>query len=242
MKDKSLESIKEQKSREIWTMLQFQEYNLEITKKVSKEEADKLGRDLLCYLESIDEKKVMPKDFNIICDKVINYIIEGANIDIKNEKNGNFPLLICIDKDLLYPAKVLIYKGADINQYNNNHINSLMLATYKGYSSLVKLLIMLGADVNAKTTLGVNALMIAKCNQQSKCFDYLIKAQSSITHRNYDDESIFELPGSFPLEELDSFNPNKETNVEKYLLKEASNILTQLKKEIPEEEKKKIKI
>jgi ankyrin repeat protein len=61
--------------------------------------------------------------------------------------NSSSPLINAIKKGHLKTAARLIYRGADVNEFDNKHWTPLIIASYKGYTDIVRLLIKKGADV-----------------------------------------------------------------------------------------------
>jgi len=168
---------------------------------VDEEESNKLGKELF---EEISKKKSSALEEDELVNKVIELIHKGANIEYKDEKKGDFPLLICARKGYAKVAYVLLRAGANVNQVNNYLTTTVMAAARHGQKELLELLILLGADVNAKCFDGDNALMSAKRHNQQECFDILIKAQSYLKHRNLINQTILDIPGdlTFNLSEM----------------------------------------
>ena len=162
-------------------------------KKVNAEESNKLGQELF---EEVSKKKTSSSSQDELADKVIELIQNGANIEYKDEKKGDFPLLVCARKGYTNIAYILLRAGANVNQVNNYLTTATMAAARHGHKDLLQLLIILGANVNAKCFDGDNALMSAKRHGQQECFDILIKAQSHLTHKNIANQSILDIPGN----------------------------------------------
>lgn len=157
---------------------------------VAEEESQSLGQELF----ELISKKGYNEENEL--DKVIELIYKGANIEYKNEKKGDYSLLICSRKNYLKTFIVLLKAGANVNQLNNYLTTSTMAAARHGNKEILELLILMKADVNAKCLDGDNALMSAKRHDQQDCFDILIKAQSYLTHRNMENQTILDIPGN----------------------------------------------
>lgn len=168
-------------------------------KDVDVETKDSLGKELFDFISS---KKKSSEITEYFTNKVIELITSGADIEYKDEKKGDFSLLLCARKGFLEIAYLLLRAGANVNQMNNYLTTSTMAAARHGHKELLELLILLGADVNAKCSDGDNALMSAKRHDQQECFDILVHAQSHLTHRNIANQSILDLSGNV------TFNPN----------------------------------
>jgi len=166
-------------------------------KKVDQEESNRIGKELL---ELLSEKKPSTTSLDELLNKAIKLIQNGANIEYKDEKNGNFPLLICAMKGYIEIAYVLLRAGANVNQVNHYFTTALMKAARHGHIELLQLLILLDADVNAKCLDGDNALMSAKRHNQQGCADILIEEQSYLTHRNLENQTIFDVPGNISMD------------------------------------------
>jgi hypothetical protein len=172
-------------------------------KQVDDETKNNLGKELFELISSKKKSSEIDEEFT---NKVIELIINGANLEYKDEKKGDFSLLLCARKGFLEIAYLLLRSGANANQSNNYLTTSIMAAARHGHKELLELLILLGANVNAKCLDGDNALMSAKRHNQQECFDILVHAQSSLTHRNIANQTILDLSGNV------SFNPNYITS------------------------------
>ncbi len=162
-------------------------------KEVDDETKNNLGKELFELISSKKKSSEVTDDFT---NKVIELIVNGADIEYKDNKKGDFSLLLCARKGFLEIAYLLLRAGANIDQVNNYLTTSTMAAARHGHKELLELLVLLGADVNAKCFDGDNALMSAKRHGQQECFDVLIHAQSHLTHRNIANQSILDLSGN----------------------------------------------
>lgn len=181
-------------------------------KKVDKATQDNLGRELF---ESINTK--LPPDDKAIT-KITQLILNGADVNYKDNRKGDFPLLVCARKDQNYLliAFLLLKAGANVNLTNNYKTTALMAAARHGNKELVKLLITLGADVNAECLDGDTALMSAKMHDQQECFDILVNAQAHINHRNQNTCNIFEVKGNVNFDSCCLLD--RSINPEEYIL------------------------
>ncbi len=168
-------------------------------KEVDEESKLNLGKELYNLISNKKKSSKVDENFT---NKVIELIMNGADLEYKEEQKGNFPLLICARKGFLEIAYILLRAGANVNQVNNYLTTSTMASARHGHKNLLELLILLGADVNAKCLDGDTALISAKRHDQQECFDLLVRAQASLTQRNILNESILDIPGKI------SFNPN----------------------------------
>lgn len=188
-------------------------------KSVDKDEADRLGVELLTLISK--------KGFNI--DNAIDLIKKGANVDFKNDKKGDFPLLICARKGYLELFKVLIKRGANVNLTNNYFTTALMAAARHGYKDMVDILLLFGADVNARCLDGDSALFSAKRHGQKECFDILLKANATLTTKNLANESIFDVQGDVSFDS--KFLEGKEVESLPSITKEDTDALIEEAKE-----------
>lgn len=154
-------------------------------KSISKEEADNLGKELF--------EIISKRDFKDDFEQVIELIINGANLEYKDDKKGNFSLLVCARKNYLQTFIVLIKAGANINQVNDYLTTATMASARHGNKEILEILILLKADINARCLDGDNALMSAKRHNQVECFDMLVDASCYLDNRNINNESVVDL-------------------------------------------------
>lgn len=155
--------------------------------KVSEEESRVLGQELfeLISKKSYNEENEL--------DKIIELIYKGANIEYKNEKKGDYSLLICSRKNYLKTFIVLLKTGANVNQLNNYLTTSTMAAARHGNKEILELLILMKADVNARCLDGDNAVMSAKRHNQIECFNILMNAHAYLNNRNLTNQTILDI-------------------------------------------------
>lgn len=117
---------------------------------------------------------------------LIDTILELVKFDInaRNLKDDqNTALSIACDSGWLDTAKILIWRGSDVNYENSNNKTPLILATELIYPydfQLAKLLISNGALVNHQTRSGNTALLSASKFGNYELIDLLIKANSNV--------------------------------------------------------------
>ena len=157
-------------------------------KKVSQEEADRFGKEML--------EMISKRGFNDNFDKVVEFIYKGANIEFKNEKKSDFALIVCARKNYLKTFIALLKAGADVNQINDYFTTATMASARHGNKEMLKLLIALGADVNARCLDGDTAIMSAKRHDQVECFDILVKASANLNNRNVLNQSLMDIPST----------------------------------------------
>ena len=155
-------------------------------KKVSKEEATKLGKDLfdLLMTKQFDDNG---KDF----DKVVELIYNGADIEYKDDKKGDFALLRCSRKNYVNSFIVLVKAGANINQKNNFLTTATMASARHGCKTILEILILLKADINVKCLDGYTAIMSARNHKQDECFYMLVNANANLSSKDQSNNSIY---------------------------------------------------
>lgn len=160
----------------------------ETIKQVSEEESTELGKELF--------ELISKKGFNDDYEKALELIYKGANIEYKNEKKGDFTLLICARKNYLKTFLALVKAGADINQVNNYLTTTAMASARHGNKEILEILIIMGADINLRCLDGDNAIMSAKRHDRVECFDLLVKSSSYLTNRNLANQTLMDIPST----------------------------------------------
>ena len=152
-----------------------------VEKAISKEEAEKLGielveearkRNLEAVIELIEkgakvnqendygETALIKASQNGHLEIVEKLIDAGANLNVKDE-NKKTALMWALDNEYIDIALKLIEKGADVNQKDDVNNISLITASFNGYLEIVERLIEKGAKVNQKNEWGNTALIWA---------------------------------------------------------------------------------
>lgn len=163
---------------------------------ISEEESKVLGQELF----ELISKKGYNEESEL--DKVIELIYKGANVEYKNEKKGNYSLLICSQKNYLKTFIVLLKAGANVNQTNNFQTTSTMAAARHGNKEILELLILMKADVNARYLDGENALMSAKRHDQIECFNMLMNAHAHLNNKDLINHTILDVDSKTDFEIL----------------------------------------
>ena len=127
MNNKSIEDIRNYRKGKKFSTDYIENMFKNNIKKVSQEEADKKGKELLDYLISLKTKRYRNTDFEKVNKMIIQFIESGANLEMKTEDKKDYPLLICIRKNCIEGAFLLIYAGANVNQINNYHTTALLV-------------------------------------------------------------------------------------------------------------------
>lgn len=196
-------------------------------KKVSQEESDKLGEELL--------KMIFNKKFNDNYEEALKLIYAGANIEVKTKDKGNCILLICSIRNYLNTFLLLIKAGANVNQVNNYLTTPTMASARHGNKEMLEILILMDADINARCLDGDNAIMMAKRHEQVECFNMLLNEQAYLNNRNLLNQTIIDIPGDvnfdLSLFEDSSFSEIIVSKTEKdvlSLISEAENSLNKI--------------
>lgn len=155
---------------------------------VSKEKSDELGKQLF--------EMISKRGYDDNFEKALELINKGANIEYKNEKKGDFALLVCARKGYFKTFVTLIKAGANINQVNNYLTTATMACARHGREKMLKILIAMGADINAKCLDGDTALMSAKRHNQTECFQMLVDAGAYLDITNLANQTFLDLPGN----------------------------------------------
>ena len=125
-------------------------------------------------------------------ERMTELIIKGANVDYKDEKKGDFPLLICCRKGYKGTFILLIRFGANINNKNNYGTTATMAAARHGYDELLKLLIEKGADIDERCIDSDNALDSAKIHNELDCVKLLEESSCITSSYDYQIETLEE--------------------------------------------------
>ena len=157
-------------------------------KSVSDSEKESLGSELL----NIISKKGFNDDFN----RVLELIYNGADIEYKNSKKGDYALLICARKNYIKTFITLIKAGANVDQVNDYLTTAVMASARHGNKEILEILILLGADINKRCLDGDSALMSAKMHNQSECFNMLVQAGAYINNINSLNQTFLDSSGS----------------------------------------------
>lgn len=157
-------------------------------KQVSEEESNILGKELFSL--------VSKKGYNDDYEKALKLIYDGANIEYKDEKKGDFVLLICVRKNYFKTFISLLKAGANINQVNNYLTSTTMASARHGNKEMLEILIIMGADINARCLDGDNAIMSAKRHNRVECFDLLVNASAILTNKNLANKTMMDIPST----------------------------------------------
>lgn len=141
-------------------------------KKVSQEEADRLGNIILratkCHLIPTKER-----DYALYSNMFYR-VMEGANVNYR-DLTGDSIMGKLIRYSLFYSTILLLKAGANINTLLEFCNTPLMLAIQYNNIELVKILLLLGADIIYKSKNGFeyDALNCAVANDNKECIKIL---------------------------------------------------------------------
>ena len=137
---------------------------------ISKEEADRLGREL--FSKNGDLKEI---------DKLLK---KGANVDAWDDE-GNTLLIDAVLKEDVKEILFWVEKGANINASGNGRLTPLMTSMVCiGGDNIAKLLMDLNADMELKDKHGQTALMHAVLSENAKAVEVLLEKGADIYQKN----------------------------------------------------------
>ena len=113
-------------------------------------------------------------------DNVQKLIEDGADIEIKDKKNGSTPLLWACQNGHTNIVKTLLEKGANVFASSFTKKTALHFAAQSGQVDLVDILINEGLKVDSKDKNFVTPLIDACCKGQKATFEYLLKKGANI--------------------------------------------------------------
>ena len=176
-------------------------------KKVSKEEADRLGEKVQNTIYYLIRQNNF-RNFNTgqrdlyLCSKISPFILDGANVNYCSPLKTNYLLLDFIDKEYFDCVILLLKAGADINVANAYDGNTpLKMVASAGDDELLKILILLGADINYKDKNNNDALHYAKFYKHKECIKIIketmqgknIIIEEDINHNKKSPKALSEL-------------------------------------------------
>ena len=110
--------------------------------------------------------------------------MEKYFIELKSEV-GNTILIIAIIEDYTtYIVKLLLDRGAKIDEKNNKGHTALMFASLKGFKEIVKLLLDYGANVDEKNNEGNTAMMFASLKGFKEVVKLLLDYGAEVDEKN----------------------------------------------------------
>lgn len=115
-------------------------------------------------------------------DIVNKMLTLGANIDIRDWKSGNSPLMWASIYGHVKIMKKLVEKGANIDLLSEDGQKSAsMLASYHGQLDAVKYLLSQGAHVNQENSRGDTCISIASSMNHSSIVEAFLERRADIT-------------------------------------------------------------
>ncbi|MFC2141126.1 ankyrin repeat domain-containing protein [Acidobacteriota bacterium] len=105
---------------------------------------------------------------------------QGADINVKETKSGQTPLISASFKQRKKLAQLLLDREADVHAKDINGETALMAAAGKGNTSIVKMLLEKGADVNTKNNQGQTPLLKIAKNENLDMIGLLLENGADI--------------------------------------------------------------
>lgn len=136
----------------------------------------------------LDPKFLEKNIVNGNIEMVQSLIDIGANLNEINQ-DGNSPLTMAIAADNLSIIKLLIGKGANLDEHVNgrSHISNLIL---EGRNNLAKELVEMGANINSRDEIGRSSLAIACASNNHEMVKFLISKGANPREKIWNSELI----------------------------------------------------
>lgn len=117
--------------------------------------------------------------------QIIERLLElGADVNLKSLLDGYNAIMCASRKGYRDIVELLLDRGANIHEKNNNGINALIYASSKGHKDIVELLLDRGADIKEKDCVGSNALLYASYYGHRDVVELLLDQGADIHDKN----------------------------------------------------------
>lgn len=117
-------------------------------------------------------------------DQLMQAIRAGANLEARDGKDGNTPLIWGAFSGHLSIVKALIKEGANINALSDDsHKTALMMASYFGHAQVVEYLLQKGADINAANSRGDTSVAVASYMNHTAVVGVLLQYRANLKKR-----------------------------------------------------------
>lgn len=115
--------------------------------------------------------------FNGNIRHVRNLLNSGTNVNLRNNEEGQTPLISAARRGHLDIVRLLISRGANVNARDTaSRVSPLMAAAAAGHVQVIRELIKKGAYVNARSEFGETPIMFAAMNSHPRAVRELLDA------------------------------------------------------------------
>ena len=162
----------------------------ETSKVPQKQDASTPKKGLKNFLISAQEKEEWTRLMLAIqksADAVENLLDDGISPNLRGRESfqGYTPLIFASEIGSLETVKLLIERGARINDSDSEGRTALFHASENGHSKIISLLVKNGANPNAVSVQNRTPLMQATVNQHLEGMEILLKNGANVDHQNH---------------------------------------------------------
>jgi ankyrin repeat protein len=125
----------------------------------------------------------MPLHFAQSKEVTESLITKNANIDARDNKLGNTPLIAAIEAEKNEVAIALVKSGAEIEEKNHEGDTALMVAAYKNNENVLKFLLKSGAEYINPASIDKNFLQQLKESGKSYIANFIAREATCIRQR-----------------------------------------------------------
>ena len=164
--------------------------NPETSETPQKHDASTTNKGLKNFLISAQEKEEWTRLMLAIqksAEAVENLLDDGISPNFRGRESfqGYTPLIFASEIGSLETVKLLIERGARINDSDSEGRTALFHASENGHSKIISLLVKNGANPNAVSVHNRTPLMQATVNQHLEGMEILLKNGANVDHQNH---------------------------------------------------------